>query len=128
MTKKTDKQILFERMGTVAGMPLNENGDMPLNEETMGEKAHRRLRSKSPEIYNKVYNIAHSIDKEIYGIITEKLNENGIDAREIGDHAYMDAFTIVMESINDELINSLSGKYGGLSPDSDEVDTTNWLY
>ena len=25
MSKKTDKQILFERMGSVAGMPLNEN-------------------------------------------------------------------------------------------------------
>ena len=104
-----------------------EENKKGLKEESVGEKAHKNLRRGSSEIYQKVKNIANSLDKELYNIIYNKLDENGITP-EIGDNAFMDAFNIIIDSVNDELIDSMSGKYGGLSPDSDEVDKDSWIY
>lgn len=58
MTKKTDKQILFERMGTVGGMPLKEELDIRSDDFNGDSNGHTVItKEKNPKEFNELKNI-----------------------------------------------------------------------
>jgi len=123
MAQDKSKQRLFEVMGKVNhtfNPQLNENDfqEDNINEETVGEKAHKSLRGSNPEAYQKVMNVSNNLSDELYRLIYDKLYESGLS--NISENEGMDAFIIITDGIMSKVFETLGDKVGGLAPDEEQ--------
>lgn len=69
MAKKTDKELLFERMNKVAGMPLNENNSVDPTTKQWGDQIIQMLHYNNDE---KVHNLFGQFARQLKGTAPEE--------------------------------------------------------